>query len=211
MPADSDLVYFYFFFKMVQLEGLAGRATSFLSSSTGRTLVTIAGTTLAVLSLQQLSRTRMRKALRSQVEEAMASQQRKRKSVQGGSQFDHLSELGDADDDSPSDQEEPSSFDEGLIREFLARNYAFLGEKGCQQVRDAFVVVVGLGGVGSMCATMLARSGVGKIRCTTLADMLTGEPRSLFGMPSLCRIIDFDQVTLSSLNVLLLPFALPSR
>ena len=38
-------------------------------------------------------------------------------------------------------------------------------------------MVVGLGGVGSHCVNMLARSGVGKI-----------------------RIIDFDQVTLSSLN-----------
>ena len=44
-------------------------------------------------------------------------------------------------------------------------------------LRSAFVIVVGLGGVGSHCTAALARSGVSHI-----------------------RIIDFDQVTLSSLN-----------
>lgn len=44
-------------------------------------------------------------------------------------------------------------------------------------VRDKFVVVVGLGGVGSAAAVMLVRSGIRKI-----------------------RLIDFDQVSLSSLN-----------
>lgn len=71
----------------------------------------------------------------------------------------------------------PVSYDEELIQEQLARNSAFLGPDGLQKVRDSFVVVVGAGGVGSWVATMLVRSGVGRI-----------------------RIIDFDQVTLSSLN-----------
>ncbi|ODV88153.1 hypothetical protein CANARDRAFT_5451 [[Candida] arabinofermentans NRRL YB-2248] len=68
-------------------------------------------------------------------------------------------------------------YSEELIKEQLARNYAFLGEEGAQKVRDQFVVVVGAGGVGSNCVASLVRSGVSKI-----------------------RIIDFDQVTLSSLN-----------
>ena len=42
---------------------------------------------------------------------------------------------------------------------------------------DAFVVVIGLGGVGSHCAHMLLRSGVSRM-----------------------RLVDFDQVSLSSLN-----------
>ncbi|OBA14803.1 uncharacterized protein OGAPODRAFT_16780 [Ogataea polymorpha] len=46
-----------------------------------------------------------------------------------------------------------------------------------RKVREQFVVVVGAGGVGSNCVTALVRSGVSKI-----------------------RIIDFDQVSLSSLN-----------
>lgn len=66
---------------------------------------------------------------------------------------------------------------EELIREQLARNYAFLTEKGMQSVRSHQIVVVGAGGVGSWVVTMLVRSGVENI-----------------------RIIDFDQVSLSSLN-----------
>ncbi|WVR06594.1 hypothetical protein IAU60_003626 [Kwoniella sp. DSM 27419] len=68
-------------------------------------------------------------------------------------------------------------FDEGLIREQLTRNYNFLGEEAMAKVRSSYVVVVGCGGVGSWCALMLLRSGVGKI-----------------------LLIDFDLTTLSSLN-----------
>lgn len=68
-------------------------------------------------------------------------------------------------------------YDEELIQEQLARNYAFLGKEGMEKVRELSVVVVGVGGVGLWVATMLVRSGVKKV-----------------------RIIDFDQVTLSSLN-----------
>jgi tRNA A37 threonylcarbamoyladenosine dehydratase len=53
----------------------------------------------------------------------------------------------------------------------------FLTPEGLDKLRNAFVVVVGCGGVGSHATAALARSGVAKI-----------------------RLIDFDQVTLSSLN-----------
>jgi tRNA A37 threonylcarbamoyladenosine dehydratase len=68
-------------------------------------------------------------------------------------------------------------FDDELILEQLARNRVFLTPEGLERLRGAFVVVVGCGGVGSHCATALARSGCGRL-----------------------RLIDFDQVTLSSLN-----------
>ncbi|CAG8555005.1 11962_t:CDS:2 [Acaulospora morrowiae] len=68
-------------------------------------------------------------------------------------------------------------FDETLIREQLARNIAFLGEEGVNKLRKSFIIIVGAGGVGSWAALMLVRSGIQHI-----------------------RIIDFDQVTLSSLN-----------
>lgn len=68
-------------------------------------------------------------------------------------------------------------YDEQLIREQLSRNYTFLGEEAMQKVRDSYVVVVGCGGVGSWCALMLLRSGVGRL-----------------------LLIDFDLTTLSSLN-----------
>lgn len=68
-------------------------------------------------------------------------------------------------------------YDEDLILEQLARNRVFLRDDGLAKLRNSFVVVVGLGGVGSHCVAALVRSGVSKI-----------------------RVVDFDQVTLSSLN-----------
>uniref|UniRef100_V5EZ84 THIF-type NAD/FAD binding fold domain-containing protein n=1 Tax=Kalmanozyma brasiliensis (strain GHG001) TaxID=1365824 RepID=V5EZ84_KALBG len=68
-------------------------------------------------------------------------------------------------------------WDESLIREQLSRNYSFLGEEGMTAIRNSFVIVVGAGGVGSWAALMLLRSGISKL-----------------------RLIDFDQVSLSSLN-----------
>jgi tRNA A37 threonylcarbamoyladenosine dehydratase len=53
----------------------------------------------------------------------------------------------------------------------------FLTDAGLAKLRESFVIIVGCGGVGSHAAAALARSGVSKL-----------------------RLIDFDQVTLSSLN-----------
>ena len=64
-----------------------------------------------------------------------------------------------------------------LILEQLARNRVFLKDEGLSKLRGSYIVVVGCGGVGSHAAAALARSGV-----------------------SALRLIDFDQVTLSSLN-----------
>lgn len=71
----------------------------------------------------------------------------------------------------------PKPYAEELIREQLSRNYAFLGEDGMRRIRDSFVIVVGAGGVGSWAALMLLRAGASHL-----------------------RLIDFDQVSLSSLN-----------
>lgn len=64
-----------------------------------------------------------------------------------------------------------------ILCEHLARCTAFVGEDVQRRLADAFVVVVGLGGVGSHAAQALLRSGVGRL-----------------------RLVDFDQVSLSSLN-----------
>lgn len=77
----------------------------------------------------------------------------------------------------PQEQPKKKESSEELIREQLARNYAFLGEEGMAKVRAQRVVVVGCGGVGLWVVTLLVRSGVGAL-----------------------RIVDFDQVSLSSLN-----------
>ena len=64
-----------------------------------------------------------------------------------------------------------------LISEQLTRTASFLTPPRFARLRESFVIIVGLGGVGSHCTSALARSGVSHI-----------------------RLIDFDQVTLSSLN-----------
>jgi tRNA threonylcarbamoyladenosine dehydratase len=54
--------------------------------------------------------------------------------------------------------EDDLKYDEDLIKEQLARNYAFFGEEGMSKLRGGNVVVVGCGGVGSWAAVMLVRS-----------------------------------------------------
>jgi tRNA A37 threonylcarbamoyladenosine dehydratase len=64
-----------------------------------------------------------------------------------------------------------------IVDEQYSRNRFYFGEEGQAAIHDAFVVVVGLGGVGSHAAHMLVRSGVKRV-----------------------RLVDFDNVTVSSLN-----------
>ncbi|CAM9659342.1 unnamed protein product [Phaeothamnion confervicola] len=71
----------------------------------------------------------------------------------------------------------PVSLPSELEDELHSRHEAFFGPEGLANIRGAFIIVVGLGGVGSHAAHMLARAGVGRL-----------------------RVVDFDQVTLSSLN-----------
>lgn len=76
----------------------------------------------------------------------------------------------------PSKSSTPSVPEE-LRQEQLSRHELYFGKKNMDLIRSSNVCVVGLGGVGSHCAIMLARGGVERL-----------------------RLIDFDQVTLSSLN-----------
>lgn len=64
-----------------------------------------------------------------------------------------------------------------LREEQLSRHTLYFGEDGMNSIQNSKVCIVGLGGVGSHTAVMLARGGVKHL-----------------------RLIDFDQVTLSSLN-----------
>ncbi|ORX75861.1 hypothetical protein K493DRAFT_211961 [Basidiobolus meristosporus CBS 931.73] len=54
--------------------------------------------------------------------------------------------------------------DDRLLREQFSRNIAFLGEEGVQKLRNASVVIVGCGSIGSWVALMLLRSGVGSVK-----------------------------------------------
>ncbi|ORX47513.1 hypothetical protein DM01DRAFT_1385900 [Hesseltinella vesiculosa] len=63
------------------------------------------------------------------------------------------------------------------LRPILTGERVILGDAAMEKLEKSFVVVVGVGGVGSWTALMLLRAGVKRL-----------------------RLIDFDQVTLSSLN-----------
>ncbi|KMS97423.1 hypothetical protein BVRB_5g127040 [Beta vulgaris subsp. vulgaris] len=71
----------------------------------------------------------------------------------------------------------PDLSQDEIVSEQLTRNIQFFGLDSQQKVTGSFVVVIGLGGVGSHAAALLLRSGVGRL-----------------------LLVDFDQVSLSSLN-----------
>ena len=66
---------------------------------------------------------------------------------------------------------------EEIRRELYSRSISFFGEEGFQRLERSFVAVVGVGGVGSHAANMLARAGLTNL-----------------------RLIDFDQVKRSSFH-----------
>eukprot|EP00892_Ulva_mutabilis_P005556 jgi/Ulvmu1/3372/UM156_0029.1 len=76
-----------------------------------------------------------------------------------------------------SKSDDPPDIADPIVREHLSRNLGFFGHDGTQAVSSSRVVIVGLGGVGSHAAHMLLRAGIGHL-----------------------KLVDFDQVTLSSLN-----------
>ena len=69
------------------------------------------------------------------------------------------------------------AYDPKIKEELTTRVKSFFGQEKFDKLEEKFVIVVGLGGVGSHAANMLVRSGIRRI-----------------------RLVDFDQVTLSSLN-----------
>lgn len=145
----------------------------------------IASSSAATAGAMLLYHRRVRRRLRSELDDVVRSQvgpaaPRPQGSLGSASPPKYLSAIPDAAPPySPglAQAGRASGWDEDLLREQLARNYAFLGDDGMDKLRGSYVVVVGAGGVGSWAALMLLRSGVGRI-----------------------RLIDFDQVSLSSLN-----------
>jgi tRNA threonylcarbamoyladenosine dehydratase len=59
------------------------------------------------------------------------------------------------------------------------RNIQFFGLDSQKKVTESYVVVIGLGGVGSHAASMLLRSGVGRL-----------------------LLVDFDQVSIPDVDIL---------
>ncbi|BEJ11603.1 hypothetical protein CspHIS471_0200630 [Cutaneotrichosporon sp. HIS471] len=147
---------------------MSDRPTFSLSQSLALTAVVASlATTSVILTYQSLRRDYRTERLKEQVGRDVAEWEAK-------------------ESENPSAPETPfdkpewkweGEYDESLIREQLTRNYSFLGDDSMSAIRNSYVVVVGCGGVGSWAATMLLRSGVGKI-----------------------LLIDYDLATLSSLN-----------
>ena len=152
------------------------------SSHTTHLVLTAAATALATCSFLSIYQSFTRKKRRAHLADEI------NRSLAAGTTPTHIQpspsslfpQLASAASSSSSSSHPPTSntdYAEELVREQLARNYAFLGEEGVARVRESSVVIVGCGGVGSWAAVMLARSGIARL-----------------------RLVDFDYVTLSSLN-----------
>eukprot|EP00887_Chlorella_sp_A99_P001035 scaffold14.g1035.t1 len=113
---------------------------------------------------------------------------------------------------SPQQQQPASLADfeaDEVLAEQLTRNVQFFGLEGQRRIASSFVVVVGLGGVGSHAAHLLLRSGVGRLRIIDF-DQARGQPalgRACGGYcervpPALGRACNWPRlwVSLSSLN-----------
>lgn len=66
--------------------------------------------------------------------------------------------------DEEANTPEPEKMDETLVLELLARNIAFFGIDGVNKIRQARVVILGAGAIGSWTCLMLVRSGVEHVR-----------------------------------------------
>lgn len=60
---------------------------------------------------------------------------------------------------------------------WLSRTDVLMGEEKIAKLQEANVLVVGLGGVGGICAEMIARSGVGKMTIVD-ADVVEASNRN---------------------------------
>ncbi len=147
-----------------------------LSLSAAATLGAVAATTV-IYATFALRRRVATEDLKVSIPEISGSHKPEPLAEYGGAKRDTISSTEDVRTAKIASRARKGDYDEELILEQLARNRVFLKDDGLRKLRNAFVVVVGLGGVGSHCVAALARSGVERI-----------------------RIVDFDQVTLSSLN-----------
>ncbi|KAI2611837.1 ubiquitin-protein ligase molybdopterin-converting factor [Hypoxylon sp. NC1633] len=154
------------------LERASSNSKVQLTATAIATAVVVAGTILGFQRLQREERLhRLKDSIPSPIDEGEAL--RRLNSFGGASKTDKE----DLRNELLARRAQAGDYDDELILEQLARNRVFLTPEGLDKLRNSFVIVVGCGGVGSHCTAALARSGVSKI-----------------------RLIDFDQVTLSSLN-----------
>ena len=94
-----------------------------------------------------------------------------------------------------------------VLAEQLSRNAHFVGPEGHAKLRNAFVVVVGIGAVGSHAAALLARAGVGRLR---LVDDGAVSERALRGQ-ALARRADLGAPKAAAPRAAPPPLARPGR
>lgn len=128
---------------------------SALQSHKAQLLATAAAASLATAGLISAYTTYSRRKERLKLNEEVLksiSQNKSRNLQIPGEDSSDLSASGLSFASSSSDK-----YDENLIREQLARNYAFFGEEGMKKIRNSSVAIIGCGGVGSAAAVMCAR------------------------------------------------------
>ncbi|KAJ3494085.1 hypothetical protein NLG97_g4304 [Lecanicillium saksenae] len=160
---------------------MSGYIPDLFSTPRGQLITTavVSGAAVATLifGFQALEREERLSALKNSIPSISDEKHHTTKLNSFGASNETVEDKEDARNLALAQRAQAGDFDEELILEQLARNQVFLTPEGLDKLRSSFVVVVGCGGVGSHCTASLARSGVSKI-----------------------RLIDFDQVTLSSLN-----------
>ena len=85
-----------------------------------------------------------------------------------------------------------------MVKEKLMERYDWqqrtallLGEEKMERIRNAHVLVVGLGGVGAYAAEMICRAGVGRM---TIVDADTVQPTNMNRqLPAMCLIRTGDR------------------
>lgn len=131
-------------------------AANYLKSENARLATAAAAacvlTLLSVTTYQSFEKRKRRRELQREVKEALA-----RTPPEHELSSDHFA-VTPPETSLIYSQISSTNFDETIVREMLARNYAFLGEEAMKKVRGGRVVIVGCGGVGSWAAVMLMRS-----------------------------------------------------
>jgi hypothetical protein len=90
----------------------------------------------------------------------------------------------------------------GIMEEQLSRCSTFFGEAAFAKIRSAFVIVVGLGGVGAPAPCRCCRRGCTPTRSCPRVACPGSHAAHMLARSGVrrMRLIDFDRVSLSSLN-----------
>jgi tRNA A37 threonylcarbamoyladenosine dehydratase len=92
--------------------------------------------------------------------------------------------------------ESREKMDESLVKELLSRNIAFFGDDKVDKIRRSFVVVVGVGAIGSWTALMLVRSGVEHVRLIDPGFIKT----STLSRNAVAKVVDIGKTKVATMK-----------